>query len=209
MSGYFNLELRPDQMPVKDRHILNQRYKGAKPYEMRAPDAAGMIVIYARSLDEANDHAINALFDLIFRSATAATAVHNPRCPFCNGKTQRHGRNSAGTRTWKCQRPDCQRYFVLDRVWRGGKNHQAQSKKPEFVRLLLSGVPAADAADRLGINHQTAGNWAEKVAANNPEAMAQFNCPCGKPIRHRGTCAHRLAKHLRAVKMALARRASA
>jgi hypothetical protein len=103
VSGYFHLELRPDQMPVKDRHVLSRPYKGSRP---------------------------------------------------------------------------------------------------EFVRLLLGGAPVADAADRLKLNHHTAANWAEKVAANNPEAMAQFKCPCGKPIRHRGSCAHRLAKHLRAVRMA-------
>jgi transposase-like protein len=202
MSGYFNLELRPDQRPIKERHILNRPYKGSRPFEMRAPDAAGLIVIHARSLDEANDHAINAMFDLIFRSATAATAVHNPRCPFCNGRTQRHGRNSSGTRTWKCQAPGCQRYFVLDRVWRGGKGHAAQSKKPEFARLVLMGVPTMEAADRIGVNHDTAGRWAEQVAANNPEVMARLECPCGKNIRHRGSCEWRNRKHLRLARLA-------
>jgi transposase-like protein len=197
MTGYFNLDLRSDQMPVSEHHTLNRPYKGSRPFRMRAPDAEGLIIVHAASEDEARDHLINALFDLLFRSARLSTSAHNPPCPFCKGRTQRAGRNSSGTRVWQCVTPECRRQFVLHRVWKGGINHQAQSKKPEFVRLLLSGVPVAEAADRLRLNHSTAGNWAEKVAANNPQAIERLQCYCGKNIRHRGTCRFRLAKSLK------------
>jgi hypothetical protein len=90
---------------------------------------------------------------------------------------------------------------VLNRVWRGGINHPAQSKKPDFVRLYLSGVAVRDAAEQLRINISTAGNWAEQVAANNPEAIAGLSCACGKPIRHRGTCWYRLGIQQKAVRL--------
>ena len=182
-------------MPTRPVHVLNQPYKGSRRFEMKAPDAEGIIAVHARTEQEARDHLLNAFFELVFRGAHRT--FQNPACPFCSGRTQRKGRNSAGTRVWTCQNPECRRCFVLNRVWRGGINHPSQSKKPEFVRLFLAGVSVADAADRLHLNHSTAGNWADQVAANNPDALANLNCPCGKPIRHRGSCAHRMAKHLR------------
>jgi hypothetical protein len=35
------------------------------------------------------------------------------------------------------------------------------------------------------------------VAANNPEAIARLQCPCGKNIRHRRSCRFRMGKSLR------------
>lgn len=201
MSGYFNLDLNPDVMPSGLRHELNQRYKGAQRFEMTAPDAAGTIVVWARNPEEAHDHLLNALYDLIFAAGRYGARTANPKCPFCGAHTQRAGRNSSGTRVWKCQGDDCKRTFVLNRVWRGGINHPAQSKKPAFVKLYLSGVSPREAAEKLGINIQTAHNWAEKVAANNPEAMLRLSCACGKPIRHRGTCAYRLGLKKRAMNL--------
>lgn len=191
MSGYFNLELNPNQMPVKETHTLNRQYKGATRFRMTAPDASGTLVVWARDEQEAKDHLVNALFELIFRSARHALIVSNPTCPHCGGKTHRNGRNSAGKRTWTCTSAECQRHFVLDRVWRGGINHPSATKKPEFARLLLSGVTVADAAARIGIKTSTAMNWAGQVAANNPERMAKLECPCGRAIRHRGSCWYR------------------
>lgn len=195
MSGYYNLELKPDLRGVTTRpHQLNRKYKSAQRFVMRAPDAPGTLVVWALDEQEARDHLINALFELLFRPAPGSALTSNPPCPFCGGHAQSHGRNSSGKRNWKCMAEACGRYFVLDRVWRGGINHPAQSKKPEFVRLLLSGVSVRDAANRLNLHMNTAGNWAEKVAANNPEAMVSLSCPCGKPIRHRGSCWYRMGK---------------
>lgn len=191
MSGYFNLELNPDQMPVKATHTLNRRYKGAARFEMRAPDAAGTLIVWARDEAEARDHLVNALFEMIFRSARNALSVSNPACPHCGGKTHRHGRNSSGKRTWHCLNAECQSYFVLDRVWRGGINHPSATKKPQFARLLLSGTTVADAARSLGVKVSTAIQWAAQVAANNPERMDDLKCPCGRHIRHRGSCWYR------------------
>jgi transposase-like protein len=189
-------------MPVTYRHALNERYKGASRFELRAPDAEGVITVWARTEDEARDHLLNALFDLVFRGARIGAAVVNPKCPFCAGRTQRHGRNSAGKRSWKCQTVDCGRYFVLDRVWRGGINHPSQSKKPAIARLILAGLTPREAAEQLGVNIQTARNWAEQVAANNPEAINSLTCPCGRPIRHRGSCSFRMGKMQRSLQMA-------
>lgn len=191
MSGYFNLELNPDQMPVTGKHALNRRYKGSARFELRAPDAEGTLIVWAKDEAEAKDHLVNALFEMVFRSARHALSVSNPRCPFCGGKCHRGGRNSSGKRTWTCQNIECQRHFVLDRVWRGGIHHSSASKKPGFARLLIGGMPAADAARHLGINLSTARNWAAKVAANNPDLIANLECPCGRSIRHRGSCWYR------------------
>jgi transposase-like protein len=197
MSGYFNLELNPDVMPTGLRHKLNERYKGSQKFEISAPDAAGTLIVWARTRDEAQDHLVNAMFDLIFAAGRNGASVSNPKCPFCGAHTQRGGRNSSGTRVWSCQGVECRRKFVLNRAWRGGVNHPSQSKKPEFVRLLLSGITVRDAADQLKLSVSTAGNWAEKVAANHPEVIAELKCACGKPIRHRGTCSYRIAARQR------------
>lgn len=192
MSGYFDLELHPDQMSTKAKHTLNRRYKGAVRFEMRAPDAGGTLIVWARDEAEAKDHLLNALFEMVFRSARHNVAVHNPACPYCGGKSHRHGRNSSGKRTWRCQNLECQRHFVLDRIWRGGINHPSSSKKPDFARLLLSGTPVRDAAEKLGIHPMTARHWADHVVANNPEHFAGMACPCGKLLRHRGSCWYRM-----------------
>lgn len=201
MSGYFNLELKPDVMPTGLRHELNRYYKGAQRFEMTAPDAAGTIVVWARNIEEARDHLVNALYDLVFAAGRNGAALANPKCPFCGARTQRGGRNSSGTRVWKCQGDECRRSFVLHRVWRGGINHPAQSKKPAFVRLYLSGVSVREAATQLRLNISTAANWAEQVAANNPDAIANLSCACGKPIRHRGSCWYRMGLQKKASRL--------
>jgi transposase-like protein len=191
MSGYFNLELNSDMMPVTPSHTLNKPYKGARKMRLTAPDADGEMVVWARSDEEARDHLINALFDLIFRGARIGASARNPRCLFCGGQTQRHGRNSSGTRTWKCGNPECRRSFVLDRTFRGGINHPTQSKKPAFIRLLLAGRTVREAADQLRLGIHTASGWAEHAAATG--LLDGKLCPCGKVLRHRGVCAFRLA----------------
>jgi transposase-like protein len=189
MAGYYDLELNPDLMPVKARHTLNKFYRGARKFELHAPDAEGTLLVWARSEEEAQAHLQNALFDLIFRSARLQTAVKNPKCLFCGGRTQRGGRNSSGTRVWACQNVECRRSFVLDRTFRGGINHPSQSKKPAFVRLLQSGATVREAADKLSLNVSTAGNWAEVAAGMG--LLDGLECPCGKSLRHRGSCAFR------------------
>lgn len=190
--SYFNLiynERGPDQLV----HVLNRRYERAQLFELRAPDAAGVIRIWARDEQEAREHLVNAAFDLIFRPTRvgAWASAENPPCIGCGGKTQRGGRNSAGTRVWMCPNQSCQRKFVLDRAFRGGINHPSQSKKPAFARLVLSGVPPVEAAAQIGLNPQTAKKWAGQVAAANPDRFATLTCRCGKPMRHRGICLYR------------------
>lgn len=190
MSGYFNLEFVSDLRAGTLKHTLNRPYKGAQRFELIAPDAAGVLVVYARSLNEAGDHVKNALWDLIFSRNRVGAAVGNPDCIFCGGRTESRGRNSAGTRGWRCLSDGCRRSFVLDRSFRGGINHPTQSKKPAFRKLVFEqGVPIKEAADRLGISHGAADNWFVKMSKVNPEPPP---CPCGKPMRHRGSCAYRM-----------------
>jgi transposase-like protein len=191
VSGYFNLEFNP-QLARSLTHTLNRRYKGSRKFQLAAPDAPGTLIVWARSEDEARDHIQNAIFDLIFQRNRVGASVTNPACIFCGGRTQSHGRNSSGTQGWKCLNIECQRRFVIDRTFRGGINHPSQSKKPEFARLLLSGLTVREAADKVHLNVSTAGNWAEKIAALNPGKLDDLKCSCGKPLRHRGTCAFRL-----------------
>jgi len=113
-------------------HTLNRPYKGAHKFSATAPDAQGTLVIWARDTEECREHLLNALFDLIFARNRVGAAVTNPPCIFCGGRTQSRGRNSSGTRAWRCMNPDCQRSFVIDRTFRGGINHPTQSKKPAF-----------------------------------------------------------------------------
>src|ERR1700680_1211579 len=77
-------------------------------------------------------------------------AVFNPPCIFCGGKRQSRGRNSSGTRGWRCMNPTCQRSFVIDRSFRGGINHPTQSKKPDFYRELSVSVRSYDRESRTG-----------------------------------------------------------
>ena len=197
--AYFNLEYveRRGEGAV---HTLNRPYKGAQLFEIHAPDAFGTLRIWARDEEEAREHLVNACFDLIFRPTRVMgeASLENPACIFCNGRTQRGGRNSSGTRVWICTSDACQRKFVLDRAFRGGINHPSQSKKPSFARLLLEGVPTRVAADRLGINRHTASQWAAQIEAANRERFADLKCPCGRPLRHRGICVHRMTPEGRA-----------
>lgn len=189
MSGYFDLEFNP-KMAFGLKHTLNRPYKGAKPFTFRAPDASGALTVYARDIDEARDHLTNALFDLIFNRTRVKAAVTNPACIFCGGPTESRGRNSSGTRCWRCLNPECKRSFVPDRAFRGGINHPSQSKKPDFYTLVFEqGVPIKEAADRLQISHTAADNWFAKMHGVNRKEPPP--CPCGKPMRHRGTCAYR------------------
>ncbi len=191
MSGYFDFDFNP-AMATTLRHTLNRPYKGARRFEFSAPDAAGTLIVYARDEDEGKAHLVNALFDLIFARNRVGASVTNPDCIFCGGRTESRGRNSSGTRAWRCLNPECRRSFVLDRTFRGGINHPTQSKKPEFSRLLLSGLTVREAAEKLNLNISTASNWAEKIAALNPGKLDSLTCPCGKRLRHRGTCWFRL-----------------
>lgn len=189
MSGYFCLEFDP-KMPASLRHTLNRRYKGASRFEMIAPDAAGTLLVWARNEDEARDHLLNALFDLIFNRNRCGASLENPACIYCGHRTESRGRNSSGTRAWRCLNLDCQRSFVIGRTYRGGINHHSQSKKPDFHRLVfVEGKTIAEVCDVLGISHGAADKWYAKMAAVN--GGADKRCPCGKQLRHRGSCSFR------------------
>lgn len=204
--AYFNLEYVEQRGPIdKAEHTLNRTYKGAQLFAIRAPDAFGTLHIWARDEDEAREHLVNACFDLIFNRSRVGAHVTNPPCVHCGGRTQGGGRNSSGTRVWNCQEEGCRRKGVIHRAFRGGINHPSQSKKPAFARLLLEGVPVRDAADRLGIHRHTAVQWGAQIEAANRERFADLQCPCGKPLRHRGICVHRLTAEGRA-KLDAARR---
>lgn len=192
MSGYFNLEFNP-KLARKLRHELNRNYKGANSFEMNAPDAEGTLIVHARNEREALDHMLNALFDLIFKRTRCGACVENPPCMFCGGPTESRGRNSSGTRGWRCLNPECRRSFVPNRVWRGGINHPQQSKKPAFVPLVFEeGKTLREAREILGISDGAADNWYRAALATRKDPP-NAKCPCGKALRHRGTCKHRLA----------------
>ena len=187
--SYFNLEFNP-QMATSLVHYLNRRYKGAMKFPVIAPDAQGTLIVWARDLQECQEHLLNALFDLIFARNRVGAAVSNPACIFCGGRTQSRGRNSSGTRGWRCVNPDCQRSFVLDRSFRGGINHPTQSKKPEFRRLVfVEGKTIREACDALGLSTSAADNWFRKMLALGQRI--DHKCPCGKALRHRGSCQFR------------------
>jgi transposase-like protein len=188
--SYFNLELNPT-MASGLEHTLNRRYKGATLFAIQAPDAAGTLRVWARDEAEAREHLVNAMFDLVFNRNRVGAAVTNPRCIYCGGRAESRGRNSSGTRCWRCLNPECRHSFVLNREFRGGINHPSQSKKPAFARLLLAGTPVAEAASTLGIHHNTAGHWAAQIAELNKEQFAHLLCKCGRPLRHRGICLFR------------------
>lgn len=189
--SYFNFEFNP-QMATSLVHCLNRRYKGARKFPVTAPDAQGTLTVWARDRQECHEHLLNALFDLIFARNRVGAAVTNPACIFCGGRTQSRGRNSSGTRGWRCVNPDCQRSFVLDRSFRGGINHPTQSKKPEFRRLVfVEGKTIREACDELGLSSSAADNWFRKMVALGQRV--DHKCPCGKAIRHRGSCRFRRA----------------
>jgi hypothetical protein len=188
--GYFNFYFNPE-LATTLRHSLNHKYKGSRPFELQAPDAQGTLVVHARYAEEADEHVVNALFDLIFNRSRVGASIDNPACIFCGYRTESRGRNSSGTRGWRCLSRDCRRSFVLNRSFRGGLNHPSQSKKPAFFRLIYRECKTVrEAADALDLNMDTAQNWADKMEAINGKLDAR--CPCGKPVRHRGTCRFRL-----------------
>src|ERR1700674_5752052 len=117
--SYFNFEFN-SKMATSLVHTLNRPYKGAHKFSATAPDAQGTLVIWARDTEECREHLLNALFDLIFARNRVGAAVTNPPCIFCGRKTQSRGRNSSGTRAWRCMNPDCQRSFVMDGPSREG-----------------------------------------------------------------------------------------
>jgi len=204
--SYFNLEFNPKAVRGLE-HMLNRHYRGARLFAVRAPDAAGTLKVWAGDEEEAREHILNAMFDLIFNRNRVGAFLEKPRCIFCDGgKTESRGRNSSGTQVWRCKNPDCRRSFVLNRIFRGGINHPTQSQKPEFARLLLSGVPVREAADRLGIHHHTATGWGAQVEALNRERFQQIKCRCGKALRHRGICLFRYTPEGRARVIAAVRR---
>jgi hypothetical protein len=190
MSGYFNFQFKAGVAETLT-HTLNVRYKGARRFDITAPDAPGTLRVYARNEEEAADHLRNALFELIFNRGHCGASVENPACIYCGYRTESRGRNSSGTRGWRCLSRKCKRSFVINRQFRGGLNHPQQSKKPEFHRLVfVEGKTIGEARDILKISHGAACNWYEKMAAI--AGGCDKKCPCGKPIRHRGTCSFRL-----------------
>jgi transposase-like protein len=191
--SYFNLLYAPVGRVDRLEHMLNRKYRGAQKFAVKAPDATGTLLIWAHDEEEAREHLVNAMFDMIFRPHRLISAgAENPNCIFCGGgRVQSKGRNSSGTRAWQCMNDECRRAFVLNRTFKGGINHPAQSKKPEFARLILAGVPTAEAATRVGVNRKTATHWAMQIAAVNKDRVAGLLCRCGKPVRHRGICLYR------------------
>lgn len=192
----FNLEYNPRVYTrcKSLHHVLNRPYRGSRPFAVTAPDAPGTLTVHARSGAECAEHLRNALFDLIFDRHRTAAWLENPHCLFCGQKTESRGRNSSNTRVWRCLGPECRRSFVVDRQFKGGINHPSQSKKPAFVRLMLSGLTVREAADRLGLNISTTSNWAEKVQSLHADQLAGLACPCGKILRHRGSCLFRMGR---------------
>jgi len=187
--SYFNLEFN-SQMATSLVHCLNRRYKGARKFPVTAPDAQGTLIVWARDPQECREHLLNALFDLVFARNRVGAAVCNPACIFCGGKTQSRGRNSSGTRGWRCVNPDCQRSFVIDRSFRGGINHPTRSKKPDFYRLVfVDGKTIREACDALGVSMSAGDNWYRKMLA--VQKRIDHKCPCGKELRHRGACRFR------------------
>ncbi len=190
MSGYFNLEFN-SKLAVSLKHTLNRRYKSSQEFTLAAPDADGVLKVWARNEQEARDHLTNALFDLIFKRSRCGAVVNNPVCLFCGGPTESRGRNSAGTRGWRCLNPECKRSFVVDRTAPGGVNHPSHSKKPDFIRLVFEeGKTLREVQDILGISSGAADNWFLKAVAVRRGPPAG-KCPCGKPMRHRGSCKFR------------------
>lgn len=187
--SYFNFEFNRE-LATSLVHCLNQRYKGARKFSATAPDAQGTLIVWARNLQECKEHLLNALFDLIFARNRVGAVVCNPVCIFCGGRTQSRGRNSSGTRCWRCTNPGCRRSFVIDRNFRGGIQHPTQSRKPEFHRLVfIEGRTIREACDFLGISMSAGDSWYQKMlAAGKP---SDHRCPCGKELRHRGSCRFR------------------
>jgi hypothetical protein len=187
--SYFNLEFNP-QMATSLVHCLNRRYKGARKFPVTAPDAQGTLLVWARDAEECHEHLLNALFDLLFARNRVGAAVSNPACIFCGGKTQSRGRNSSGTRGWRCMNPDCQRSFVIDRSFRGGVNHPTQSKKLQFHRLVfVEGKTIREACDALRLSMSAGDNWFRTMVAVG--GQIDHKCPCGRELRHRGSCEFR------------------
>ena len=185
--AYFNFELNPE-MATSLIHTLNRRYKGARRFSAMAPDAQGTLIIWARDQQECQEHLLNALFDLIFARNRVGAAVSNPPCIFCGGKTQSRGRNSSGTRAWRCMNPDCQRSFVIDRSFRGGINHPTQSKKPDFCRLVfVDGKTIREACGRPAGRDRWCSGAAEEAHRERPpaqgcESRAEISSLLHKPV---------------------------
>ena len=192
--SYFNFEFNPE-MPTSLVHCLNRRYKGARRFPVTAPDAQGTLIVWARDLQECQEHLLNALFDLLFARKRVGASVCNPPCIYCGEKTQSRGRNSSGTRGWRCVSPVCKRSFVIDRSFPGGINHPTQSKKPDFHRLVfVEGKTIREACDALGLSMRACDNWFRKmVALGQP---MDHRCPCGRALRHRGSCQFRQTYHI-------------
>jgi hypothetical protein len=187
--SYFNLEFNP-QMATSLVHCLNRRYRGARKFPVTAPDAQGTLLVWARDPEECREHLLNALFDLLFARNRVGASVSNPACIFCGGKTQSRGRNSSGTRGWRCMSPDCQRSLVIDRSFRGGINHPTQSKRPEFHRMVfVEGKTIREACDALKLSMSAGDKWFRKMVAVG--AKIDQKCPCGRDLRHRGSCEFR------------------
>jgi hypothetical protein len=184
--SYFNFEFNRE-MATSLIHYLNRPYKGARKFSATAPDAQGTLIVWARNPQECREHLLNALFDLIFARNRVGAAVSNPVCIFCGARTQSRGRNSSGTRCWRCMNPGCRRSFVVDRNFRGGIQHPTRSQKPEFHRLVfVEGKTIREACDSLGISMSVGDSWYQKMLRAGKQNG--HRCPCGKELRHRGSC---------------------
>jgi hypothetical protein len=79
---------------------------------------------------------------------------------------------------------------VIDRSFRGGINHPTQSKKPEFHRLVFAeGKTIREACDALGLSMTAGDSWFRKMVAIG--GQIDHKCPCGRDLRHRGSCEFR------------------
>jgi len=107
-AGHWLFEFNP-RAATTLRHTLNRKYRGAQKFELRAPDAPGTLIVWARTAQEADEHVVNALFDLIFDRKRVGAFLDNPVCIYCGGPTQSRGRNSSGSQTWTCRNPSCRR----------------------------------------------------------------------------------------------------
>lgn len=179
MAGYFLLELT-QRRPAGNQHILNRFYRGAQRYQIQAPDADGVLFIWARTPDEAADHAWNALFELIFSRQRSNPELENPRCPECGSAAVGNGRTSAGTRRWRCTSEACGRRFVPARTANGGPLHPQAEKRQAFYAAMRAGEPVTAACASLGIARATGYKWRRRFLAAL-ERIGGHHESCGVP----------------------------
>ena len=168
MSGYFDLTLTASRAAGL-RHTLNRHYRGTERFSFRAPDAAGELTVWARSAQEAEAHCWNALFDLLFSRHRLGIA---PACPVCGGEGAPRGRNSVGRRQWRCENPECRRWFGAERNGHGGVAHPIEERRHEFYCLVFChGRRVPEACAQLRISRSAGYAWRRRYL----ELMAKWN----------------------------------